>query len=76
VPPEFRPRLFDQFVRGPRATGIGSGLGLAIARSYAQAHAGDLRYVDSRGGACFELVLPIGGAAARPSWRPGVSQAS
>jgi two-component system sensor histidine kinase MtrB len=66
VPPELRGRLFDQFVRGQTASPTGSGLGLAIARSYAQAHAGDLRYVAGESGACFELELPVGGLAARP----------
>ena len=66
VPPELRGRLFDQFVRGQTASTMGSGLGLAIARSYAQAHAGDLRYVAGASGACFELDLPVGGLAARP----------
>src|SRR4051794_30800044 len=58
VPPELRGRLFDQFVRGQSTSSMGSGLGLAIARSYAQAHAGDLRYVAAESGACFELELP------------------
>ena len=66
VPPELRGRLFDQFVRGQTASPTGSGLGLAIARSYAQAHAGDLRYVAGESGARFELDLPVGGLAARP----------
>jgi signal transduction histidine kinase len=65
VPPELRGRLFDQFVRGRTTAATGSGLGLAIARSYAQAHAGDLRYVERASGACFELVLPVGGLGAR-----------
>ena len=66
VPRELRGRLFDQFVRGQTTSSIGSGLGLAIARSYAQAHAGDLRYVETENGACFELELPTGGLGARP----------
>jgi signal transduction histidine kinase len=66
VPPELRGRLFDQFVRGQTASSTGSGLGLAIARSYAQAHGGDLRYVARDRGACFELQLPVGGTGARP----------
>lgn len=61
VPLEFRSRLFEQFTRAESSRGTpGSGLGLAIARSYAQAHGGDLRYEDaSPKGARFELVLPL-----------------
>ncbi|WP_407569245.1 sensor histidine kinase [Deinococcus altitudinis] len=39
--PEFLPRLFDRFARGPDAVAGGSGLGLAIVRAVAQAHGGD-----------------------------------
>ena len=62
VAPEFRTRLFEQFTRGSASRGKpGSGLGLAIARSYAQAHGGELLYEDARPkGARFELVLPLG----------------
>lgn len=41
LPPEFLPRLFDRFARGPGAVPGGSGLGLAIVRAVAQAHGGD-----------------------------------
>jgi signal transduction histidine kinase len=61
VPSEFVPRLFERFSRSDpsrRRVG-GTGLGLAIAHSYAEAHAGELRYRDARPhGARFELVLP------------------
>jgi signal transduction histidine kinase len=61
VPPEFVPQLFERFTRSreaPAGTG-GAGLGLAIAKSYAQAHGGDLLYEDAEPhGACFKLVLP------------------
>jgi signal transduction histidine kinase len=61
VPQEFRGRLFEQFTRSSAAMGRpGSGLGLAIARSYAQAHGGELLYEDARPkGARFEFVLPV-----------------
>jgi len=39
--PDFLPRLFDRFARGPDAVPGGSGLGLAIVRAVAQAHGGD-----------------------------------
>jgi signal transduction histidine kinase len=63
VPEEFVPELFERFTRSPRAQerGIGTGLGLAIARSYANAHSGELIYEPaSPTGARFELVLPRG----------------
>ncbi|HVM17913.1 MAG TPA: ATP-binding protein [Gaiellaceae bacterium] len=62
VPPDLVPDLFERFTRGSgaRAGGIGTGLGLAIARSYAQAHAGDLLYEPAEPhGARFQLVVPV-----------------
>lgn len=61
VAPEFVPQLFERFTRS--ASGDrreeGAGLGLAIARSYAQAHGGELLYAAATPrGARFELVLP------------------
>lgn len=62
VPSEFVPDLFERFSRSSEArdTPGGTGLGLAIARSYAQAHGGDLLYraADPQG-ARFELVVPV-----------------
>jgi two-component system sensor histidine kinase MtrB len=61
VPPEFVPRLFERFTRSDasKKETAGAGLGLAIAKSYANAHGGDLLYHDAEPhGACFELVLP------------------
>jgi signal transduction histidine kinase len=63
VPQEFVPDLFERFTRSPRAQerGLGTGLGLAIARSYANAHSGELVYEPaSPQGARFELVIPSG----------------
>jgi signal transduction histidine kinase len=62
VPPEFVPDLFERFTRGRgRERSSGTGLGLAIARSYAQAHRGDLRYEPGEPtGSRFLLVLPVG----------------
>jgi signal transduction histidine kinase len=63
VPPEFVPDLFERFTRSAltQDRGIGTGLGLAIARSYANAHRGELVYEPaSPTGARFELVLPRG----------------
>lgn len=64
VPAEFIPHLFEAFTRSETsraADSAGTGLGLAIARSYAQAHGGELLYdaATSRG-ARFVLVIPTG----------------
>ena len=58
---DFVPFLFERFHRSEagRTRTTGSGLGLAIARSYAQAHGGDLIYDPTANGARFELVIPI-----------------
>jgi signal transduction histidine kinase len=59
VPADLRDQLFEQFTRGGAAAAPGTGLGLAIARSYAQAHGGDVIHLDvAPSGARFELVLP------------------
>lgn len=64
VAPEFVPDLFERFSRSDRSRerATGTGLGLAIARSYAQAHQGDLIYEPAQPtGARFQLVLPVAG---------------
>jgi signal transduction histidine kinase len=60
VPPDFVADLFERFTRSEESRQrAGSGLGLAIARSYAQAHRGDLFYEPAvPHGARFQLVLP------------------
>jgi signal transduction histidine kinase len=61
VPAEFVPQLFERFTRSgsSRERAEGAGLGLAIAKSYAQAHGGDLLYERaSPHGALFRFVLP------------------
>jgi signal transduction histidine kinase len=55
VPAELVPRLFERFERGERG---GTGLGLAIAKTYANAHGGELVYLPGDDGAAFELILP------------------
>jgi two-component system OmpR family sensor kinase len=61
VPSGERTLIFERFGRGDasrsRHTG-GAGLGLPIARGLAQAHGGDLTYVDAGLGATFRLDLP------------------
>jgi signal transduction histidine kinase len=62
VPAEFVPQLFERFTRSTSSGDKrieGAGLGLAIAKSYAQAHGGDLLYEHVQPhGARFQLVLP------------------
>ena len=61
MPLEFVPELFERFTRSTGSPSRpGTGLGLAVARSYAQAHRGDLinESVEPHG-ARFELVLPV-----------------
>ena len=59
IPEDVRERVFDQFTRSAQAAGTpGSGLGLAIARSYAQAHGGELVLENGGTGARFRLDLP------------------
>jgi len=53
--------LFERFARSGVANDRlpGTGLGLAIAKSYAEAHGGDLVYdATTDGGARFTVVLP------------------
>lgn len=60
IDPDDRERVFDRFYRADsaRSRGAGSGLGLAIARSLAERSGGDLRVLDSTGGAHLRLTLP------------------
>ena len=63
VPEDQRDRIFDRFARldPDRRRADGAGLGLAIVRQITDAHGGRIRVVDDhRGGAAFELRLPIG----------------
>ena len=67
VPTEFVPALFERFSRSDssRRRSPGTGLGLAIARSYAEAHRGELQYRHAEPhGARFEVELPDGAGVA------------
>ena len=58
VPPEERQTVFDSFVRFD--TGGRSGLGLAIAKTFVEAHGGQIWVEDvPNGGASFVFTLPI-----------------
>jgi two-component system sensor histidine kinase MtrB len=62
VPADFIDDLFERFARKGVAHDRtpGTGLGLAIAKSYAQAHGGDLVYdAPAGGGARFTFVLRV-----------------
>ena len=69
VPLPLRERIFETFQRGDAAVGPddvdraprrGAGVGLALCRAIARAHGGELRLRPRhRGGASFELVLPV-----------------
>jgi len=70
LPEGMESQVFDRFVRGQgpadRSTrnGTGTGLGLSIVRAVAVAHGGAVTARNGAdGGACFEIRLPLAGAA-------------
>jgi signal transduction histidine kinase len=66
IPPELRPRVFDRFVRGPRAGTRGSGLGLAIVRAVAESHGGTVRLDQPDGGTGARFVISIPRSVSAP----------
>ena len=69
VPADDRERIFERFARVDDARSRdngGTGLGLAIAREVIAAHGGTIT-VDEPPGATFTVILPLRGAAARPT---------
>jgi signal transduction histidine kinase len=67
VPPDQRERIFEPFYRLPGASeqAGGVGLGLALVKSIVERHGGTVRCeAHEGGGACFEVRLPLAGAAA------------
>jgi len=70
IPPEERERVFEKFVRLPRAgAGVpGVGLGLAICRSAVAAHGGKIWAEDHEGGgARFVVSLPLAPGSLMPA---------
>lgn len=64
VAPELREALFEAFRRHGTGHGSGVGLGLHLVRRFTELHGGVVRYRDRPGGgACFEVQLPLDGAA-------------
>lgn len=66
LPPDFLPRLFDRFARGPqaRAGDGGSGLGLATVQATARAHGGDAFAAQEEGELQVGFTLPLAGPLA------------
>ena len=65
VPAEELDHIFDRYYQIGKdkvAATLGTGLGLAYAKMLAQAHDGDLTYIDAPGGgSCFVLTVPLKG---------------
>jgi signal transduction histidine kinase len=61
IPPEEQQKLFERFVRGPRANGLsGVGLGLAIARTIIEMHGGQIGLTsDAAQGTTVWFTLPV-----------------
>jgi signal transduction histidine kinase len=58
LPPELPPRIFERFVRGPRATD-GFGLGLSITKMIVEAHGGTVAFDQAKDGVVrFTVCLP------------------
>lgn len=53
-----RDKIFDSFFTTKRESG-GTGLGLGIVNSLLGAHNGSIKLLESKKGACFEIMLPI-----------------
>ncbi len=63
IPEAMRAAIFDPFFT-TKPVGRGTGLGLSISHKIAQEHGGRLTLCDVPEGACFQVHLPITGAAA------------
>ena len=63
VPAEEKDKIFDRYYQignDSTAASLGTGLGLAYTKMLAQAHEGNLQYLDAPGGgSCFTITIPI-----------------
>ncbi|MGP3687449.1 sensor histidine kinase [Streptomyces sp. IBSNAI002] len=69
IPPALLPHVFERFARGDasRSRAAGStGLGLAIVQAVVTAHGGRVGVRSEPGRTCFEVLLPLADAGARP----------
>jgi len=61
LPPDFIPRVFDKFSRGPAAPTGGTGLGLSLVKGFVEAQGGQVKAENREGGgAVFTIRLPLG----------------
>jgi signal transduction histidine kinase len=60
IDPAVNGGLFNRYRSGPNPDGLptSTGIGLWLSRELARLMGGDLRFVHSKGGATFELILP------------------
>jgi CheY-like chemotaxis protein len=58
IPPAVRARIFEPFFTTKEA-GRGTGLGLSVSFGIVSAMGGNLEVLDTKGGACFAISLPI-----------------
>lgn len=71
VPEELREQIFEPFFT-TKPEGVGTGLGLAISHNIATEHGGSLKVTGGfRGGARFELAIPLLGASHDAPSDPG-----
>lgn len=61
IPPAWRTRVFDRFVRAPDQSVSGSGLGLAIVAAVAQRHGGSIACEDVREGRGLRMRITLRG---------------
>ncbi len=66
IPPEYLRRIFEKFVRVPKAPSGGAGLGLAISKSIVEAHGGQILVQSRLGqGTTFTFTLQSGSQRVR-----------
>lgn len=58
VPENIKAKIFENFFT-TKDMGEGTGLGLSLCRKIAEDHQGDLKLIETKEGACFQLSLPV-----------------